>query len=236
MSNPPNPPYPPNPPSDPRVPHRPYWEQPIPYGTPQSNYSYRATSSAARTAGVIQIVLGSLATLLSFCFLAGLAMVQSSMLTPEQQAEFDRIGVELNGTMKTVFFVLGICMAIPSIAYIVLGAFVWRGSKVAVIISLVLTGLLILLNLIGLANSVLTGAVGLEGLCPSVGILGMLGVMAALLVWAWRDLQRLKQQVIPGWPGGYEGQVYPGHPGTPPPPPPPPQGPEDLPPPPVPPA
>lgn len=226
MSNQPPPTPPPN------------WQPPqIPYGTPQSSYNYRPTSSAARTAGVVQIVLGSLALLLSFCLLGGLAIVDSSMLTPQQQAELDRLGVELDGAMQIMFIVAGACMALPGIAYIILGAFVWRGAKVAVVISLVMTGLLMLLNLIGLASSVLSGAVGLEELCPSVAMLGALASLAALLAWAWRDLKRLQAGPAYGqWPTAYEGQVYPGHPGSlPPVPPQQPQWPEDLPPPPVPP-
>lgn len=206
--------YPPTPPTS-------------PYGTV---YPYRPTSRAARTAGMAEIVIGSAGTLLAFCLLAGTSVFNSSRLPPEQLAELQKLGVAADSAVRVILLVAGVCIAIPAIAYVILGAFVWRGSKRAVLISLILTVVLALFSLVMVTQSIFAARGTASVMCLPLAILAAILILGAMLARARQDLRRLDSQEPYGhWQMDYYGQVYPATPLAPPPS----TGPEDLPPPPV---
>ncbi len=119
---------------------------------PNFDYYKPATQNTpARGASILMYVLGAIILLSGFCC-AGMGVMIPQLM---KQPEFARtIGSIPNATpeiMQIGLLIVGVLAAVAGIAFLVLGFFVGRGSRAAIIISIVLSilcGFLLLLNLL----------------------------------------------------------------------------------------
>lgn len=126
----------------------------------------RVSNGAARGAGIAQIIVGALGVLLAFCLLGVFGMLVRGVFTPEQQAELNSItGSE--ESLQTMLLAAGGCSGVPGLLLVILGAFVWRDAKWAIISSIALTSILLLLALAGTAAGLLGGEATAESVCAN---------------------------------------------------------------------
>lgn len=146
-----------------------------------------------RAAAVAQMAMGAIICLLAFCVLAVGAMVAGGVLPAEQQQELAEVTSQLGNAAGILFVVTGICVGLPGLGQIILGFFVWRGSKVGLVLSMVVDGLFGALMLLNLATLLSSGGVGNPaGLCVNTFMLAMVAGLFALLVMAHRESSAFK--------------------------------------------
>jgi hypothetical protein len=142
----------------------------------------------ARRASILMFVLGALGLLcgVGMGLMAAVVTPQQFAATP-QAAKIQQIEVQLGMPIQQLLGIVAAAVGIPALLFVILGFFVFRGGKVAMILSIVLTGitlLLLALNLLsGLAGG---GADAMAGACM-IGVPTVLCVL--LLVWLSQALR-----------------------------------------------
>ncbi len=181
-----------------------------------------------RAAATTQIIIGALGVLLAFCMLGALGLLDR--VAPEQQRELINMAGS-RGELKRLLLTAGGCSGVPGLLLVVLGIFIWRGARWAVITSLVITVILLLLGLVGMIASIAGGSI--QDTCGNIVPMVILGVLIAL------QIRALGAPAMPSpsqaWPVPYPQEMQPPYPQMPEPPQPPAPGVDELPPPPVPP-
>jgi hypothetical protein len=165
-----------------------------------------------RRAGILQIVLSSLSLLCGACLSA-----VSPMLTPELLAQQGRAippGLDFD-MFRTIVLISGIVLGASGLILVVLGVFVLRGSRAAIITSIVLVILGIVLQLINMIGQFSAGGSQAVG-----GLLNLVvaGILTWLVIWLFQAnsaagqlaggaaaMMSQQQQ----FPYGYQGYGYP---------------------------
>lgn len=194
----------------------------------------RPGNGAGRGAGILQVTVAALGLLLAFCMLGAVEMLARGVFTPEQREELLSIAGSQE-SLKTVLITFGACAGVPSLILLILGMFVWRGARWAMISSIVVTSLLLLVGGAGIAMGMAGGRANLEQACTNVVPLLVLGALLAAQIRALVASAPGRPSMMPPqqWQQGFgplsqgpSGQLPPPSPG----------GEDNLPPPPVPPA
>jgi hypothetical protein len=201
-------------------------QYPSPYQppTPQYPMSFDYNQPAGdvlgpnRWAGGMMFAVAALMMIGAFCC-AGLGAVMPSMMAqhPEAFAEINAQFPEITAEMwRTALIVLGVLVVIMSVVMIALGVFVRRGSKAAVVMSIVLTVLALLYFVISTLVSLVTHRQSptqmATGVCGMAVPFTVLGVLLVLLFRALPSSDRVRamrdQQVQQYWQYAYQQQMY----------------------------
>lgn len=177
---------------------------PTPYqGQPQMSGYAQADPYAAQGAGgnlkmcraaaIAQIAMGAMICLLAFCLLAFGAIVIGGALPAGSQEQFAEITKRFGDAAGIVFVLAGVCAGLPGLGQIILGFFVWRGSKASLIGSMVVAGLFGGFMLLNMAALISTGGTQeAAGICMNVFMLAMVAGLVALLVMAYREVSAVR--------------------------------------------
>jgi hypothetical protein len=122
---------------------------PSPYQPPQPdyqsfNYYQQDFLAPARRAAILMFVIGGLGVAGAFCCGGSVLLLPQLMQTPEFAAQMERVPGATQDTMRLGMIVLAAMSFVAGLVFIILGAFVRRGSKGASIIAVVLAILSIL--------------------------------------------------------------------------------------------
>lgn len=146
-----------------------------------------------KAAAIAQIAMGAMICLLAFCMLAVGALVVSGTLPAESQVQITEITSRFGDAAGVVFVLAGVCAGLPGLGQMILGFFVWRGSKPSLIGSMVLAGLFGAFVLLQTVDAISTGGKQeVAELCVNVFMLAMVGGLFALLVMAYRETSAIK--------------------------------------------
>ncbi|MDB5292565.1 MAG: hypothetical protein JWL69_3806 [Phycisphaerales bacterium] len=133
-------------------------------------------------------VLGALGLFCGvFMLFAGAVLTPAQVAASPQAAQIQQMESQIGMSIQKIAQVVGAMMGIPALLFLILGYFVYRGSKVGIILSLILTGI----TLLFLAVNLVTGAIGgaanaAMGMCMlSVPII-LSGLLLAWLIQALR--------------------------------------------------
>lgn len=152
--------------------------------------------------------MGGLCCLGAVAMMAGGAVSQAEMADIEQQLAASEIPL----SPVLVLLTTGVCAGMPGLAYVLLGIFVWRASRVAIVGSMVLSGILGLLLLLNVAGQVLAGDVDAQGLGVAVCLNGMilvgLIILMTLLAKAYGEARRTGAEALAS-PGELSGWATP---------------------------
>ncbi len=166
----------------------PYAGPPAPYYPPAG-----AGSPAARRAGLLMFILGPITLLMGGCFMCVAAALPAMAQQPSTARQVDDLRAKMplpaGVSLEAFLAVIGVVVAVPGIALLVLGAFVRRGRRWAVVTSLVLTGLVLLWLAANVLEAVLhLGSDGNQLLGGCVGVLftAAFGLLLAWLIAALR--------------------------------------------------
>jgi hypothetical protein len=196
-------------------------QYPSPYTPPTpepgyyGSYGYPDLLAPAKRASILMFVIGGLSSLCGVCVLGLGALVPMDQLNSPEMAEMQRKMAEVGISMRALFIVAGIVMLLPGLLFTVLGFFVRRGGRGAIITSIVFTSLAILwfaLNAIVTAvssrNEPPSQVVG--GVCVSGIALALTILLLAWLVQAIRNSSQIgmmaAQQQAQYW--QYQQQQY----------------------------
>jgi hypothetical protein len=199
----------------------------------------------ARNAGLLMIIGGIFMALFAGCFFAvSFVFADPSALQPQQREQFqqikDQFQNEFHVNAATVMKVVGGVIGVPAFLTVLLGLFVRKGQMWAIILGLLLTGGMLLLIVLSLAQSLLMmgrDPRGASSICVLAIPLALLGLQMYWLAKAVTSVGPLKvfnaQQQAYQWQMAqhaaaqqqyyqqmYQQQGY-NYPSTPPPPPPP---------------
>ena len=207
---------------------------PPPYGYGYGYYGdpYAEVLAPAQRAGLLMFILGGLLVACGVCGAAMGLLVDWPQMIAEQPAAWSQPGLPSPDLLRPIFAVLGIVSAFVGLLLIGLGVFVRRGALVAVILSIVLTGISLLLVVLALVAGAFTQGPreALLGMCVWIVPVVMLGLLLTWLVQSTRSSSQLKalqaqyQQQYWQYQQQYQAFNQPGQ--IPPPPPPPPAPPQ----------
>ena len=179
------------------------YQPPTPYSQPMNFDYYGAPPDAlapARRAGALQYVVGGVVLLASFCC-AGMGVLLPEMMRqrPDVFAEMQSISGAGTGFVQTTLFVLGALVFLIGVGMLVLAGFVRRGSKGAMVTSMVITSiaiLLLLLNAIGSVAKVMSvpGPEAALGVCIILTPLVLFVLLLVCLVQGMRAADRAVAQ------------------------------------------
>ncbi len=157
-----------------------------------------------RRAGILMVVLGVLALLMGGCFGAAAGLVRWERMQPdvvEMVREFESTTAI---SFRAAMAVLSVMMVVPAVLMIVLGFFVRKGSRGAVIAGVVLAGLGLLFSLWNMVGSMtMGGPQAMGGICMSLLMLAVLGLLMVWLVQALRAVGPLREAQT-----AYQGQYW----------------------------
>lgn len=203
-----------------------------PYPPPYGYAPYGPDPQApARRAGMLMFVLGVLAMLGGICLFGFGWAYPLDKLAPEQVQIFQQVEQDTGISPWKIFIAMGVIMTLPALAMLILGLFVRRGGLGSIVTSLVLVGLLILVDafyvLVGILQVIRGQEGALAGLCMMIVPLVLLAVLLVMLIQAARNagqVRSARQYAHPHWPQPYPQGLYGGGawPYAAPPPPPPP--------------
>lgn len=146
-----------------------------------------------RSAGVMQIVLGSLTALMSFCMGIMSTQAKNGKLPPESLEQLNRLASSSGLSVQTLLLAASVAMFVPAVLLIALGIFVWRGSRVGIILSLILAALGAAYVLLNTVVAAAEGAAGGAGVCIMAVPLGLSVTLFVLLIRAWLEARKAKQ-------------------------------------------
>lgn len=159
---------------------------------------------ACRGAAILQIVLGSLMALMAFCFGFMAYALAAGEIPADKTAELEQLASSAGMSIHSILIAMSIMVLIPAVLLVVLGIFVWRGSRACIMTSIVLVGLgelLVLMNLIGSLFSGNAGSVA-AGACMMAVPLALMGMLMVMLVRGWRETGAIGQTAM-----DYQGQM-----------------------------
>jgi hypothetical protein len=166
-------------------PTNPYPPSPLPY-SPMNPYGPTPGGSrSCRNAAIVEIVLGSLMLLMGFCVGSAWHVVSSGQLPPEKMAELERALAESGTDLQTFLGLWAAGISILGAVFIVLGVFVWRTSRVAIISSIVVSSLLLAISLLNVAGALLMRNPVI--VCGAIVPVTINGTLLALLIRALRE-------------------------------------------------
>jgi len=162
-----------------------------PYSPPDERFDFNAYSllavpeaqSAARVASIVMLILAGLAFGCSAMFFL-VRLVPLDQVPPEQLQGIQRVATEAGLPLKTFFLVYALFALIPALVYLTLGIWV-RGARLAAIFTaMIANGLFLLLLLLSLGVTVLSGQAGGIGsmLMPAIIGAAMIFIMKRLAV------------------------------------------------------
>jgi hypothetical protein len=200
---------------------------------PSYGYSAYGTDpqAPARRAGLMMVVLGILMLLGGACIFGFGWVYPLDQLPPEQVQAIQKLESESGVPVQKVFIAMGVVLALPALLMLILGLFVRRGGMGSIVTSMVLVGLMILVEAFYVLLGMLQAASGqqgaLAGLCMMVVPLVLLIVLMVMLVQAVKNVRLVRastQYSHPYWPqpdprSFYGGGAYGMAPPSPPPPP-----------------
>ena len=173
---------------------------PSPYGqhVPMNLYGADPLTPSRRSchiAAIVLFVVGGLICLLGFCLLGSGLIVSSNLIPPEDMAQLDEMQSQIGMPFGLILAISGGCACLPGVLYVVLGFFVYRASRIAIIFSLIVTGLIAMLTLLNAGGSIMNArsesSASLLGMfCVQVVILGILAALFMLLLRAFRAAVR----------------------------------------------
>lgn len=175
----------------------------------------------ARRASILMYVLGGLTLLGGLCC-GGVGIMLPNVMSqrPDLFSQAELPPEATPGLIQGVFLVLAGLVLLCGIAYIVLGFFVGKGGKAAIITSMVLTVPVVLYLVVNLIASVTLGARAgradsLGGACVSIVPLVLFVLLFVWLVQAVKNVSRVQAQAAYGqqyWQYGQPGAYPPGYP------------------------
>lgn len=139
----------------------PYQQPPYPNQGPFDFYRPAANPlGPARRASVLMFVLGGLGLMCgAFITFGGLVLTPEMIAQSPNSAQFHEFETQFSGiSIRAAVIAMGILFLLPSILYGIMGFFVRSGKMASVVLSLVLTGITILLALFGLLSVVVSAA------------------------------------------------------------------------------
>lgn len=160
----------------------PYQQPPYPNQGPFDFYRPAANPlGPARRASVLMFVLGGLGLMCgAFITFGGLVLTPEMIAQSPNSAQFHEFETQFSGiSIRAAVIAMGILFLLPSILYAIMGFFVRSGKMASVVLSLVLTGITVLLSLFGLL-SVVIGATQNPASLP--GGLCMTGIPLVLCI------------------------------------------------------
>ena len=178
-------------------------QYPSPYQPPTAYTSYmyaweqyRRLILPFRRAGLLMIILGVLGLLMGGCFGAVAGLVRREQMQPEVLRLVRDIEAKTQLSFKVLLVVMAVMVSVPSVLLIVLGLFVRKASRGAVVAGMVLVGIILLFlvrNFLGsLAMAGGGGPQAMGGVCMAVVMLAMFGLLMGWLVQAARAVPMLR--------------------------------------------
>jgi type II secretory pathway pseudopilin PulG len=163
------------------------------YPSPYQPVNYYGPPSAAnplapaRRASILMFVLGTLGLLCGlFMLLAGAVLTPARVAASPQAAQIQQAEAQLGMPIEKIAQLVAAMMGLPALLFLILGFFVYRGSKVGIILSLILTGITLLFLAVDLIAGALGGAANATGMCiMSISII-LSGLLFAWLIQAIR--------------------------------------------------
>jgi hypothetical protein len=160
------------------------------YGAPPDSHA------PAKRASVLMFILGPIILLLGGCFAAMPSML--AMAPPDQARQmYDQFQNTYHvsaSEINVVFVVIGVVVLLVGLALLIMALFVRRGGKVATILAMVVTGLILLNSAGGLLLALLhmTDASALGGLCTNTFVLAIFGLLFVWLTQAFRASGKIR--------------------------------------------
>ncbi|MCC7352022.1 MAG: hypothetical protein IT446_15795 [Phycisphaerales bacterium] len=188
------------------------------YPSPYGDSPYGPDPQApARRAGMLMIVLGILMLLGGVCIFGFGWAYPLDQLPPEQAQAISKLEQETGVPVQRVFIAMGVILALPSLLMLILGLFVRRGGMGSIVTSMILVGLMILVEamyvLMGILQVIRGQEGAMAGLCMMVVPLVLLVVLMVLLIQAVknvRQVQSARQYSNPYWMPPYSQNPYDG--------------------------
>ncbi|MCY2951845.1 MAG: hypothetical protein NTU53_07690, partial [Planctomycetota bacterium] len=157
---------------------------------------YRGLILPFRRGGLLMIIFGALGLLMGGCFGVVAGLVRLEQIPPEMAQVVQEIESKGQLSFKVLLAVWSVMVSVLSVLLVVLGLFVRKGSRGAVVAGMVLVGLILLFlvwNLLGsLAMAGGGGAQAFGGVCMAVVMLAMFGLLMGWLVQAARAVPMLR--------------------------------------------
>ena len=196
-------------------------QYPSPYQPPPhpNQYAYEDALGPARRAGKLMFVLAGLAVLAGFsCAGFGALMPEMLRQRPELFEQFQQIPNATPQLVRTLFFVLAGMIFVGGVVFGILAQFVRRGSRPAIILSLVVSGLVVLYLVLSALNAMAHGGGGMAGAqlaCSLVMVVVPLALLGLLFIWLVQSLRTsgaaaaMQQQYAQQyWQYAYQQQMY----------------------------
>ena len=169
----------------------------------------------ARRAGMLMFVLGVLMMLGGMCLFGFGWAYPLDKLPPEQAQLIQQMEKESGIEAQQVFIAMGVAVALPSLLLLILGLFVRRGGMGSIVTSMVLVGLMILVEaiyvLMGLLQTIRGQEGAAAGLCMLIVPLVLLIVLMVMLIQAARNAGQVRAARLyaqPYWPQPYPREMY----------------------------
>jgi hypothetical protein len=178
-------------------------QYPSPYSPPNppTNLNYASgfpdLMAPARRASIMMFVIGAMSLLLGLCSGAVVAMAQGAQYQAlaQQFAKSSQGPPPSESVLRTIYAALAIISAVAGIVLIVLGIFVRRASKVAMVFSVILCGMALLWlgisELSGLIQALGNPVVAI-GACVMLVPLATVGLTTMWLIQALKALPHLE--------------------------------------------
>ena len=138
----------------------------------------------ARRASVLMFVLCGLGLLCgAFITFAGVIMTPEMIAQSPNSADFQEFERQFSGiSIRAVMIAMGVFCRLPSILYGIMGFFVRSGKMAPVVLSMVLTGIMVLLGLFGLLSVLVSGARNPAALPGGICMVGIPLVLSIVLL------------------------------------------------------
>lgn len=168
-------------------------QYPSPYSPPPGPYSqggygygwnpYDQYLAPARRAGVLMIILGALAMTCGTCAL-GFSYTPTDQLPAEQQEAFRQMEEQVGMSLMTYMRWAGAGLMVPGVAFVLIGVWVRRGTRAAIVTAMVAAGLAVLYFALGSVLMLVRGA-GIQA-CFQLVLVAPFGLLIVWLAQAWR--------------------------------------------------
>ena len=169
------------------------YQPPPPPGFYDYYRPYHGELGAARRAGVLLIILGALGMLFGFCVGAvmwsgtGDQVIQQLVHQPGVTFPTPPEGMTIEQVLRIGMTVFGGVCALAGLLMLILGLFVRRGSRGAMVTSIILLGILSLLMAVQIVSAVVQGtSQGMISGCVGIFIVG---TFVLTMVWLFQGLR-----------------------------------------------